>query len=110
MPTPPPGWTLTQCAPAAVFTSALRIGQSAIASEPSRIPSVSRDGLPAPPLARVAPPLPSGPGERRPAERSLALAEHRPYERRHEPRVRERMVVRETADLCARAEVVAVVE
>ena len=33
---------LTHVAPAAVFSSALRIGQSAIASEPSRIASVSR--------------------------------------------------------------------
>ena len=44
MPTPPPWWTLTQCAPAAVLSSALRIGQSAIASEPSLIASVSRYG------------------------------------------------------------------
>ena len=44
MPTPPPWWKLTQVAPAAVFTRALRIGQSAIASEPSRIDSVSRKG------------------------------------------------------------------
>jgi hypothetical protein len=44
MPTPPPWWTDTQWAPAAVFTRALRIGQSAMASEPSRIPSVSRFG------------------------------------------------------------------
>ena len=42
MPTPPPWWTLTQVAPAAVLSSAFRIGQSAIASEPSRIASVSR--------------------------------------------------------------------
>ena len=44
IPTPPPWWTLTQVAPAAVFRSAFRIGQSAIASEPSRIASVSRYG------------------------------------------------------------------
>ena len=44
MPTPPPWWTLTHVAPAAVLSSALRIGQSAIASEPSRIASVSRYG------------------------------------------------------------------
>ena len=42
MPTPPPWWTLTHVAPAAVLRSAFRIGQSAIASEPSRIASVSR--------------------------------------------------------------------
>ena len=44
IPTPPPWWTLTQVAPAAVLRSAFRIGQSAIASEPSRIASVSRYG------------------------------------------------------------------
>ena len=37
MPAPPPWWIETQVAPAAVLTSALRSGQSAIASEPSRI-------------------------------------------------------------------------
>ncbi len=42
IPTPPPWWTLTHVAPAAMFSSAFRIGQSAIASEPSRIASVSR--------------------------------------------------------------------
>ena len=42
MPTPPPWWKLTQEAPAAVLTSALRIGQSAIASLPSIMLSVSR--------------------------------------------------------------------
>ena len=158
IPTPPPWCTLTQCAPAAVLTSAFRIGQSAMASEPSFMPSVSRYGdatLPAsrwsrpitigadtspratrslntsPALSRS--PYPSqqiragspwnatrssrqrqpaleafvlgeqlghravGPvdvlriaGERRPAERALALAEQRPDERRHEPRIRVR--------------------
>jgi len=44
MPTPPPWWTLTHVAPAAVLSSALRIGQSAMASEPSSIASVSRYG------------------------------------------------------------------
>ena len=42
IPTPPPWWTLTQVAPAATLSNALRIGQSAIASEPSAIASVSR--------------------------------------------------------------------
>ena len=42
IPTPPPWWTLTQVAPAATFSRAFRIGQSAIASEPSAIASVSR--------------------------------------------------------------------
>ena len=44
IPTPPPWWTLTQVAPAATFSRAFRIGQSAIASEPSAIASVSRYG------------------------------------------------------------------
>ena len=44
MPTPPPWWKETHEAPVAVLTSALRIGQSATASEPSRIASVSRWG------------------------------------------------------------------
>ncbi len=44
MPTPPPWWTLTQVAPAALLTSAFRMAQSAMASEPSFIASVSRFG------------------------------------------------------------------
>src|ERR1035438_7731917 len=42
MPTPPPWWTLTQVAPEAALTSAFRIGQSAIASEPSAIAPLAR--------------------------------------------------------------------
>ena len=42
MPTPPPWWMLTQEAPDGVLTSALSSGQSAIASDPSAIASVSR--------------------------------------------------------------------
>ena len=42
IPTPPPWWIETQLAPDAVLTSALSSGQSAIASEPSAIASVSR--------------------------------------------------------------------
>ena len=42
MPTPPPWWIETQDAPEAVLTSALSSAQSAIASEPSSIASVSR--------------------------------------------------------------------
>ena len=42
MPTPPPWWMDTQVAPDAVLTRALSSGQSAIASEPSAIDSVSR--------------------------------------------------------------------
>ena len=44
MPTPPPWCTLTHDAPEDVLTSALRMGQSAMASEPSAMPSVSRYG------------------------------------------------------------------
>ncbi len=42
MPTPPPWWIDTHDAPDAVLTIALSSGQSAIASEPSSIDSVSR--------------------------------------------------------------------
>ena len=52
MPTPPPWWTLTHDAPDAVLTRALRIGQSAIASEPSAIASVSRYGEATDPVSR----------------------------------------------------------
>src|SRR6185437_5545857 len=44
MPTPPPWWKDTHDAPLAVLSSALRIGQSATASVPSFIASVSRNG------------------------------------------------------------------
>ena len=42
MPTPPPWWIDTHEAPEAVFSIAFSSGQSAIASEPSSIDSVSR--------------------------------------------------------------------
>lgn len=42
IPTPPPWWMETQLAPLAVLTNALSSGQSAIASDPSAIASVSR--------------------------------------------------------------------
>ena len=42
IPTPPPWWRETHVAPAATLTKALRTGQSAIASLPSFMPSVSR--------------------------------------------------------------------
>ena len=42
MPTPPPWWIDTHDAPDEVLTSALSSGQSAIASDSSAIPSVSR--------------------------------------------------------------------
>ena len=60
IPTPPPWWTLTQVAPAAVFRSAFRIGQSAIASEPSRIASVSRYGEATEPESRWSRPITTG--------------------------------------------------
>src|SRR5213594_2761791 len=52
MQTPPPLWMATRSAPAAVFRSAFSNGQSAIASEPSRIPSVSRYGEATDPASR----------------------------------------------------------
>ena len=60
IPTPPPWWTLTQVAPAATLTSAFRIGQSAIASEPSRIASVSRYGEATEPASRWSRPITTG--------------------------------------------------
>ncbi len=42
MPTPPPWWMLTQLAPEDVLSSAFSSGQSATASVPSAMPSVSR--------------------------------------------------------------------
>ena len=52
MPTPPPWWIDTQDAPDAVLSRALRSGQSAMASDPSRIPSVSRYGDATEPVSR----------------------------------------------------------
>ena len=60
IPTPPPWCTLTHVAPAATLTSALRIGQSAIASEPSRIASVSRYGEATEPASRWSRPITTG--------------------------------------------------
>src|ERR1035438_7253999 len=60
MPTPPPLWMLTQLAPAAVFTRALSSGQSAMASEPSRMPSVSRNGEATEPVSRWSRPITMG--------------------------------------------------
>ena len=70
MPTPPPWWMETQWAPAAVFTSALSIGQSAMASEPSAIASVSRYGEATLPASRWSRPITIGP-------RSVPLATRR---------------------------------
>src|SRR5690348_2228663 len=52
MPTPPPWWNETQDAPDAVFRSALRMAQSAMASDPSRMASVSRKGEATEPVSR----------------------------------------------------------
>ena len=60
IPTPPPWCTLTHVAPAATLTRALRIGQSAIASEPSRIASVSRYGEATEPASRWSRPITTG--------------------------------------------------
>ena len=60
MPTPPPWWIETHVAPAAVFTRALRSGQSATASEPSSIASVSRLGDATEPASRWSRPMTIG--------------------------------------------------
>ena len=60
MPTPPPPWTLTQDAPFTAFVSAFKIGQSAMASEPSFMDSVSRFGLATEPQSRWSRPMTMG--------------------------------------------------
>ena len=60
MPTPPPWWIDTHEAPQAVLTSALSSGQSATASEPSRIASVSRCGDATDPASRWSRPMTIG--------------------------------------------------
>src|SRR5262249_56216964 len=60
IPTLPPWWIDTHVAPLAVFTSALSIGQSAIASDPSSIASVSRYGDATEPLSRWSRPITIG--------------------------------------------------
>lgn len=60
MPTPPPWWMETQEAPEATFTIALSRGQSAIASEPSSMASVSRYGEATEPESRWSRPMASG--------------------------------------------------
>ena len=47
-----PEWTLTQEAPEAVLSRAFSTGQSAMASLPSRMPSVSRNGEATLPVSR----------------------------------------------------------
>ena len=60
MPTPPPWWTETQVAPATALSSAFRIGQSATASEPSFMASVSRLGEATEPASRWSRPITMG--------------------------------------------------
>ena len=60
MPTPPPWWMDTHDAPDAVLTNALSSGQSAIASEPSAIASVSRYGEATDPESRWSRPITIG--------------------------------------------------
>ena len=61
MPTPPPWCIDTQVAPLAVFTRAFSNGQSATASEPSLMASVSRLGLATEPESRWSRPMTTGP-------------------------------------------------
>ena len=60
MPTPPPWWTETQVAPPTALSSAFRIGQSATASEPSFMASVSRLGEATEPASRWSRPMTMG--------------------------------------------------
>ena len=60
MPTPPPWWIDTHDAPEATLIIALSSGQSAIASEPSSIPSVSRYGEATEPVSRWSRPITIG--------------------------------------------------
>ena len=60
MPTPPPWWIDTHDAPEAVLTRALSSGQSATASEPSAIASVSRYGEATEPESRWSRPITIG--------------------------------------------------
>ena len=60
MPTPPPWWIDTQVAPEEVAVSAFSSGQSAIASEPSSMDSVSRYGEATEPESRWSRPITIG--------------------------------------------------
>src|SRR5882672_813301 len=83
MPTPPPGCTETHVAPEAVFRRALRMGQSAMASDPSIMPSVSRWGEATEPESMWSRPIAMGAQlaardhlvERESGEMPLAVAE-----------------------------------
>ena len=71
MPTPPPWWKLTQDAPFTALSSAFRMGQSATASEPSFMASVSRLGEATDPQSRWSRPMTTG--ARRSPRRTMSL-------------------------------------
>ena len=71
MPTPPPWWNETHDAPLATLSIAFNSGQSATASLPSRIPSVSRNGDATLPVSRWSRPIAMGAEISREATRSL---------------------------------------
>src|SRR5437016_744934 len=73
MPTPPPWCTLTHVAPAEALSSAFSTGQSAMASEPSRIDSVSRLGEATEPESRWSRPITIGAFTRPEATSSLKM-------------------------------------
>src|SRR5512146_1107580 len=77
MPTPPPWWKDTQDAPEAVLSKAFRIGQSAIASDPSRMPSVSRNGDATLPVSRWSRPITIGADNSPRATRSFSATPKR---------------------------------
>src|SRR5262249_44260672 len=60
MPTPPPWWKLTHDAPPAQLARAFKRGQSAMASEPSFMASVSRKGDATEPQSRWSRPMTMG--------------------------------------------------
>ena len=74
MPTPPPSWMLTQEAPEATLIMALSRGQSAMASDPSAMASVSRYGEATDPQSRWSRPITIGAVMRPEATMSLNRA------------------------------------
>ena len=73
MPTPPPWWNDDQLAPDATLTITLSRGQSATASLPSRIASVSRLGEATEPESRWSRPITIGAFTRPLRTRSLKI-------------------------------------
>src|SRR3989304_1352476 len=98
MPTRPPGCSLTHVAPPTALTSALSSGQSAIASEPSFIPSVSRLGLATEPASRGARPVAIGAADE--ARRRHFAAAHQLVETKACPGA---FAVAEPADACRKS-------